>query len=125
MEYLIDTNIIIYHLSGDLMVNDFIKKNIDKLNISFISYIEVLSYNFSKEEEYSVREFLKIFRLIDINKSILEKTIEIRKMKKIKLPDCIIASTAEIKNMILVTRNIKDFHNLGIQIVNLYENNKE
>ena len=83
MEFLVDTNIIIYHLSGEQIATEFIFKNSNKLNISFITYIEVLSYNFSKEKELSVREFLKIFNLVEINKDIVEKAIKIRKEKKL------------------------------------------
>ena len=41
-----------------------------------------------------------------------------RKEKKVKLPDCLIASTAKSKNFILVTRNTKDFYNIGIELFN-------
>jgi len=47
------------------------------------------------------------------------KTAEIRKQHSIKLPDAIIAATAVIYGLILVTRNTKDFVNIdGLQVVN-------
>jgi predicted nucleic acid-binding protein len=41
------------------------------------------------------------------------KTVEIRKIYKIKLPDAIIAAIALVYNLILVTRNTNDFKNIG------------
>ncbi len=116
--YLVDTNIIIYHLSGNLEASEFMLKNMDKISISFVTYIEVLSYNFNSKEEKMVRSFLKVFKLIGMDKKIAECSIELRKTKKLKLPDCIIASTAKSKKLVLVTRNIKDFSNIGLDILN-------
>ncbi len=41
--------------------------------------------------------------IIDINKKIKDNTIKLRKKYKIKLPDCIIAATAEYLNIPLIT----------------------
>ena len=50
---------------------------------------------------------------------ITEKTIEIRKQAKIKLPDAIIAASALVNNAVLVTANVKDFKMIdGISIIN-------
>lgn len=38
--------------------------------------------------------------------------------QKIKMPDAIIASTALCHNLTLVTRNVKDFENLPITLIN-------
>ncbi|MEY4538677.1 MAG: hypothetical protein RLZZ306_434, partial [Bacteroidota bacterium] len=40
---------------------------------------------------------------------IVEKTIEIRRIYKIKLPDALIAATAIVFDLTLVSRNDKDF----------------
>lgn len=120
-EYLVDTNIIIYHLSGDKTATRFITEKLDRIHVSFITYIEVLSYNFeTKEEEKAVRDFMNCLNLLESNKDITEKSIELRKIKKVKLPDCIIAATAKSKNLILVTKNEKDFINRGIEVLNPY-----
>ncbi len=57
-----------------------------------------------------------------MNEDIVEKTIEIRKAFRTKLPDAIIAATALVYNLTLVTHNISDFRNiLGISLVNPYD----
>ena len=47
--------------------------------------------------------------------------IEIRRIQRIKLPDAIIAATAKVRNLCLVTRNINDFRKVDIQIANPFE----
>jgi len=96
-KFLVDTNIIIYHLAGEDQACKFIAENTDKICISFITYIEVLSYEFTPDEEKEVRKLLNVFTLIESSKDIIEQTVALRKLKKIKLPDCLIAATALVK----------------------------
>ena len=42
-----------------------------------------------------------------------EQTITLRKKHKIKLPDAIIAATALVHNLTLLTRNEKDFSKIS------------
>lgn len=117
--YLIDSNILIYHLRGNSVIEDFLYNNIDFCAISIITYIEVLSFNFQNSyDENIARNLLKSFEIIDINQDIAEQSIKNRKFKKIKLPDNIIASTSQVSKSILVTRNEKDFKSLDIDIFN-------
>jgi len=77
--------------------------------------METLSYPFSADEEHVVRAFLQEFRLIEISSPVMELSVEIRRMKKMKLPDAIIAASAIHNDLILVTRNIKDFKGTTIK----------
>jgi len=53
---------------------------------------------------------------------LLDKTILIRQKQKIKLPDAVIASTALINGLILVSHNIKDFKNIpDLETMNPYD----
>lgn len=82
--------------------------------------MEALGYPFkTKEDESFVKMLCNSFDLFDLTKPIIEKTIEIRKRSKIKLPDAIIAASALVNNATLVTNNVKDFKMIdGISIVN-------
>ena len=72
--------------------------------------MEALGYPFkTKEDESFVKMLCNSFDLLDLTKPIIEKTIEIRKRAKIKLPDAIIAASALVNNATLVTYNVKDF----------------
>jgi len=120
-KYLLDSNIIIYHLNGEKIATDFLIRNFDKCTISRITYIEVLSYPFNEDDFKIVKEFLENFMIIDTNKKIADQSIINRRLKKIKLPDNIIAATAQINNLTLVTRNVKDFNALKIKLLNIFE----
>ena len=113
--YLIDTNIIVYYLKGEQVAVSFLRTNRGKLSISSITWMETLSYPFSADEDLVVRKFLQEFRLIEISAPVMELTVEIRRMKKMKLPDAIIAASAIQNHLILVTRNIKDFNGTKVK----------
>jgi predicted nucleic acid-binding protein len=120
--YLIDTNVIIDAQSGVLSEKGmlFLKGVIDQdFTISFVTYIEVLGYkNVSKATE----EFMALANVIETNKSIIDACIALRKQKKIKLPDAIIASTALAYGFTIISRNTKDFDDVeGLICINPYE----
>ena len=55
------------------------------------------------------------------SKEIKFKTAELRKEYKIKLPNAIIAATSIVYDLILITRNTKDFSDIkNLQILNPY-----
>ena len=116
---ILDTNIIIHLSYGELNTTDF-SSNGDRLCISAITYMEALGYPFkTKEDESFVRMLCNSFDLIDLTKPIIEKTIEIRKQTKIKLPDAIIAASTLVEDAKLVTVNVKDFDTIKrISIIN-------
>ena len=121
MKYLVDSNIIIYHLNGDKAATEFLINNHKQCVISQITYIEVLSFDFTDDEFNNTKDLLDSFILIDIIKSISIQCIKNRKIKKIKIPDNIIGSTAQVNDLILVTRNTSDFKSLEIKIIDIFE----
>lgn len=115
---ILDTNIIIYLSHGEMKIQDFAKAG-DRLCISAITYMEALGYPFkTSKEEFFVKGLCEACDLIDLTKLIIEKTIEIRKQNKIKLPDAIIAASALVEGAKLVTVNVKDFENIKSIIIN-------
>jgi len=117
---LLDSNIIIYLSKNELPFTVFDK--FDKLLISVISYMEVLGFKFrNNEEENFVKELIELFEVQFIDQDIADKVIKIRKQNRIRLPDAIIAATAAVDNLCLVTRNIEDFRNINITILNPFD----
>ena len=117
--YLIDTNVVLDFM-GDKLPNDAriaIAQIIDnEINLSVINKIELLG--FSKIEQDLV-DFVSCSNIIPMSDEIVEKTIEVRRTYKIKLPDAVIAATAIISNHTLVTSNIKDFKNISdLEVLN-------
>jgi len=117
--YILDTNIIIYLSQERLRISDIATKG-DSLCLSIITYMESLGYQFkSKEDEIIVNSLCNSCDIINLTKQITEKTIDVRKQFKIKLPDAIIAASAMVNNAVLVTANIKDFKMIdGISLIN-------
>ena len=111
--YILDNNTVIYFCNGSLpeRAKDFLKIEVDKgIYISVISEIETLGYHLSTEYESMINEdFINGSIIIELTRDVVEKTIAIRKIRKIKLPDAIIAATALVYDMTLISRNDDDF----------------
>lgn len=118
---LLDSNVIIYLSRRELNL-DFVDQ-FDTLSISVITYMEILGYNFSDlSEERFIYDFLAAFQMYFVDQEIAEGVIQIRKNKRIKLPDAIIASTAIFNDLCLITRNVDDFSNISnLNIMNPFE----
>ena len=57
-----------------------------------------------------------------LSNDIADECIIIRKVHKTKLPDAIIAATALVNNLTLITRNISDFKNIeDLKVINPHE----
>jgi len=117
---LLDSNILIYLSKNELPF--FVLDQFEALFISVISYMEVLGYRFSNSKEESfVKELVSMFNVRFIDQEIAENVIDIRKQYRIKLPDAIIAATANTDDLCLVTRNIEDFKNIDVRILNPFD----
>lgn len=82
--------------------------------ISAITEIELLCWKTATQKDLDVlSNFIKDVLVIELEQAIKYKTAEIRKAVRIKLPDAIIAATALVHNLTLVTRNAKDFNHIS------------
>jgi predicted nucleic acid-binding protein len=99
---LIDTNILIYLLKGNERIFELL--NGRDIWVSFITEMEVLAFDgHTQKELQTIKEFLSECRIVDINRSIKDAAIDIRKNDKVKLPDAIIAATAHYLDLPLIT----------------------
>jgi predicted nucleic acid-binding protein len=122
MKYLVDTNIFIYHFNKDSLATHFLENNAGEYAISFVTFIELLGFpDIDDSMTESIRDFLGNISVRGMSDEIVEMCIKNRKDKKIKLADNIIASTAQVYDLILVTRNIDDFRGLKLNTYNPYE----
>ena len=86
--------------------------------------MEVLGYNFANNTENEIVEnLLKEIDIINLTDDVVKKVIEIRKKKKIKLPDAIIYATASTNELDLITRNVDDFNNIddSVKVINPFD----
>jgi predicted nucleic acid-binding protein len=108
-KWLLDTNIVIYLAKKELELSSFAKDN-DSFYISVITYMECLGYAFSnKKDETYMTQLCNTFNHLFITQEVVSETINLRKKRKIKLPDAIIAAISKVENLIFVTNNTKDF----------------
>jgi predicted nucleic acid-binding protein len=127
IKYLWDTNTAIYYLQQEFPPNA--EKFIDDLIIdeqpviSAITEIELLCWKTATEKDLQLlHNFINDALVIELEQAIKLKTADIRKAHRIKIPDAIIASTALIYDLTLVTRNTDDFKNIqGIKLINPWE----
>ncbi len=112
-KFLVDTNIVVYYLDRKIEAvysNKIETFLLSEVNISIISSIELFSYSkITPDQINSYKTFLSTISLINISEEIAHKAAELRRNNRIKLPDAIIAATALIHDLELVTRNDKDF----------------
>jgi predicted nucleic acid-binding protein len=81
--------------------------------ISPIVRIELLCFSGLSDDEFQIIEdLLSQCNSIPLSINIENKTISLKRQKKIKLPDAIIAATAICQGAILLTRNVDDFKGL-------------
>jgi len=117
--YLIDTNIIIDFSENKMPVRAkaLIASVIDdEPYISVVNKIELLGFSGVSK---SIIEFVDTANVIGLEDDIIAKTIAIRKVHRIKLPDAIIAATSVVHKLVLMTSNDSDFRNIkGLKVLN-------
>ncbi len=122
MNALLDTNILIYYFNGlvdDEKIEDLLQNS---FNISVITKIEFLSWSKLNEDEdldKKARAFVSYATLFDLDEAVAQKTITLRRNFKTKTPDAIIAATALVNDMYVVTNNTSDFELLGLKVISV------
>lgn len=119
--YLLDTNILIYYFNGDMksVVKDKVSTlMLGSFQISVISKMEFLGFPFNVQERQKAMQFIEYATIMALTDEVVQRVIEMRQEKRIKLADAIIAATAMHYSAILATRNTKDFKSLTLETYN-------
>ena len=123
--YIIDTNVFSDFLNHSFSQNgmSFLSKLIDSNSkISVITKIELLCWKTDSNTEFWVKEFISKSEVIGIAENVVHNCVNIRRLKKIKTPDAIIAATALTFGYTIITNNTKDFENIeGLKFLNPYK----
>lgn len=116
-KYLIDTNILIYALEGLFIENNEMIDIFNKsFNISIISEIEFLGwkeFSGNKIKVDDAKNFLNLATIYSITSDIKNSAILLKQKYNSKLGDSVIAATAIVNGLILITRNTKDFNKIS------------
>lgn len=127
MSYLWDTNIVIYYLQQQFPPDA--EKYIDGViaislpAISAITEIELICWKTNTEDDILVvTNFMNKIHVFELEHAIKQKTAELRKSYRIKLPDAIIAATALVHDLTLLSRNVQDFDKIeGLKLINPFD----
>ena len=107
---LVDTNIVLYALQGDMALAKLLDGH--NLYISFITRIELLSY--PKIDQASIdliEDFLEQVPVVESNPVINADAITLRRARGLEVPDSIIAASARFLGVRLMTAD-KDLKKL-------------
>ena len=121
---ILDTNILIAYLSKEAAVVDQLTEWRQESKILLLpSLVEAEILSFSKllpKEIKTIQNFLEEnFIFISCDRSIARGAAAFRRVTKVGIADAIIAATAAHFRIPLVTRNVRDFYRLPIEVVNI------
>jgi len=125
-QYLIDTNAVIELLKGHLpskgdeWLENIVGENLHHLSV--INKIELLGFNGAPAEIQLLEDFIAASNVLPLTEAVVQKTIDIRRNHKIKLPDAVIAATAVVHGLTIISRNVSDFERInGLTCVNAHD----
>ena len=125
MARLLDSNILIYAAQPEhAFLDEWLEAPATML--SAISITEVLGYEgiTSDDEELFEAMFAQLI-MQPVSETILRRAAGLRRVRKIKLGDAIIAATALETDRQLVTRNEQDFRGIqGLRVINPFTERK-
>ena len=115
-KYLLDSDIIIWHLRGRREITEMLK-DLQRSGVpacSATSALEVQLGVKTKDEEGKTNRFLESLKVFDVNMDISKMAAQLIREYKAKgvtmdIPDSIIASTCILHDLILVTYNRKHY----------------
>ena len=78
--------------------------------VSAVTYIEVLGYHrLADADREDFEEFFSMIQLLLITPAVMAEAIRLRQIRRMSLGDSLIAGTALVHGLVLITRNVGDF----------------
>jgi hypothetical protein len=106
---LLDSNIIIYASQQE---HEFLRKFIAENSpyVSALSYLEVLGYHqLTDDDQTYFEEFFEASQILPISQAVIAQAVRLKQVRRMSLGDAIIAGTALVYDLTVITRNIDDF----------------
>jgi predicted nucleic acid-binding protein len=104
---LFDTNILIDFLRGLPAARDEFNRYEDRA-ISVVTWMEVM-VGAPAAAERGTLDFLGGFVLVGLDEAVAERAVALRRRHRLKLPDAIVWASAQVRAMLLVTRDTNRF----------------
>jgi len=122
MPSLIDTNDLIYALHGKAIgpaMSLIEGALLDEARLSVVTRMEILGWRgHTTESRNEAEKLLKLLREVPLHEAVISTVIQLRSRIAIKLPDAIIAASALVENLPLITRNARDFKHIpGLTVI--------
>ena len=116
---LLDSNILIYGANGENPDLDAILDRTD-LAAASVTRIETLGfYRLSGIERAWLETTFERMKVLSLDDAVSARAIALRRERRMDLADAIIAATAIVHNLPLVTRNEEDFQHVpGLRVIN-------
>ena len=91
--------------------------------ISVINQIEMLGFNPSNPADLlPFEELVVTVEILPLSEAVVKEAIFLRKTHKIKLLDAVVAATARVHGLSLITRNESDFKRIpNLAMINPYD----
>jgi predicted nucleic acid-binding protein len=125
MSFLLDSNPIIYYLNQQLSPEGkaFIDRILlDGVACSVITPLEVLGTRMPPDQRFHAESLLSLFRELPIDDSTNQQAIALRSVTRIKSIDALIAATALLHDLPLISRNRKDFAAIeGLSLIDPFQ----
>ncbi len=104
---LLDTNIVILYLAGIEEVRPYVESTKYYSYISAITVTELLAKSdLSKSEQKLILGVISKFDVIDFDTNVAYAAADLkRKHKSLKTPDAVLAATAHVHSLVLVSRD--------------------
>jgi len=125
-KYLVDTNVGIDFLDGKLPVDSaaWLEQllNAQELALSVVVRVELLSWPGPPAAMQILQDFITANQELPLDEPVIQQTIRLRQQHRVKLPDAIIAATALVHGLPLLTRDTTDFSSLpGLTVLNPHD----
>ena len=106
---LLDSNIVIYTgKPNHEFLRDFIEAN--PCSASTVTRVETLGFhNITDDERIIYEEIFDIIDLLPLSSDVVEEAVKLRQQRKMSLGDALVAATALVWNLPVMTRNVDDF----------------
>jgi predicted nucleic acid-binding protein len=91
--------------------------------VSALSDLEVLGYHLLTEQQRQYfEEFFQVAQVLPISQDVLNQAVILRQQRRMTLGDAIIAGTALVHGLTLITRNTDDFRWIAqLELLNPFE----
>ena len=115
-EVFLDTNACIYFLNGDGVLTDFLQGQ--SIYIFIITEIELFAFHGNDDSSIEIlNDFINSITVLDIDREIKTLSTELRKTYKLKIPDTIIAASALLLSLPIITAD-KSFKKIaGLDLI--------